>query len=62
MLYSMKNYKLDICFNVTHFEDHMQVHAPDEGSKVSHNQAMYMMSTLENHSFENESEINYIVK
>ena len=24
IFYSMKNYKLHICFDVTHFEDHMQ--------------------------------------
>ena len=44
----------------------MKVHAPDysdKASKVSHNQANYAMhalSTIENHSFENE--INYVVK
>ena len=40
-----------------------KVHAPDywdKASKVSH-KLMYAMSTIENHSFENESEINYIV-
>ena len=43
-------------FDITHFEDCMK------GSCKLLLKLIYAMSTIENHSFENESEIKYIVK